>query len=716
MVREEKILDKLTDVKVTYIVFRAPDEEYAVVRGYHESKDICLAGGLYPVCEGTTIDVVGEWKQHPRYGLQFAVHSYIECRPNDLVGIENYLKSGLISGIGAVSARSIVKYFGVETFNVLDTNPDRLSEVQGIGTERISQIKASWGEQKSMREVILFLSVFGLSTALILRIFKKYREATIQKIQENPYCLADEIEGIGFKTADSIALAMGLDKRSYKRCRSGTLYYLSTIGLQGHCFATHSNVLMGVCKLLSLPVDLIDRALQHMANNGDIIIENGVHIYPKMYFDYEVEVATAIKRILNKPREDELTPLDNYNSEVEYSDNQIEAIHGGSLLHKVMVLTGEPGSGKTTTVKGMVDTFIENGKSVLLASPTGRAAKVLAESTNREAMTIHRLLEYNPSLGFGYNETNKLPCDVLIVDEMSMVDIVLMRHLLRAVPEDMIVILVGDANQIPSVGPGNVFADIIASGVVPVYHLNQIFRQDEGSTIKLAAHNINKGIVPDLSNPQGADFFFLRNLDESQVANMVVKLRAEKLPKSYGVDAISDIHVVAPMYKGEAGVSKLNSMLQKALNPSTECVKCGAVEFRVGDKVIQTRNDYDKDVYNGSVGIVVSIDLENKSIQVDFGSHLPVDYSSLELGDLDLGYATTIHKAQGSEYPIVIIPVVHTHASMWYRKLLNTAVTRAKTKVVLIGSENVLCTAIANTKAAERNTRLCERLKGGIVE
>lgn len=704
-------MEKLSSVKITYVVFRANDGEYAVVRGIHEGNELCLTGGLQLLNEGVTIDVVGEWKKHPKYGVQFAVHSYIECRPTDLDGIENYLKSGLISGIGAVSARSIVEYFKEKTFEVLDTNPDRLLEVPGIGQERAAQIKAAWAEQQGVRDTLLFLSAFGVSTTLCLRIYKRYREETIQKVQENPYCLADDIDGIDFQMADGIALALGVDRQSYQRCRSGVLYYLSKLGVQGHCFATMSNVLQGVCKLLNVPMKLIERAMQHMHNNEDIIIEDGVRVYPKLYYDYEVDVAQAIHRIMNSPRDYEIVPLESYAANVDYTEKQLAAIRAGTVEHKLIVITGEPGSGKTTTVKGIVDTYKNNHKRVLLASPTGRAAKVLTMATGQEAMTIHRLLEYSPVYGFGYNEENPLYGDVLIVDELSMVDIALMRHLLMAVPDNMTVIFVGDADQIPSVGPGNVLADLIASGVVPVYKLDQIFRQGEGSHIKLAAHNINLGVVPDLSNPAGSDFSFLLNLDEAKVAEMVVKLRTELLPKKCGVDAVYDIHVIAPMYKGEAGVTKLNQMLQKALNPQIYTVKSGAVEFGVGDKVIQTRNDYDKDVYNGSIGIVVEVDTENRSLKVDFGGVSPVEYSSFDLGDLDLGYATTIHKAQGSEYPIVLIPVVQAHGHMWYRKLLYTAVTRAKKRVVLIGSENVLRDAISKTATVERNTRLWERLR-----
>ncbi len=702
-------MEILEGVKIHYVVFRANDGEFAIVRGYYQGQEICLTGGLYPVDEGTTIDAVGDWTKHPKYGVQFSTHSYIECRPTDVVGIENYLKSNMLLGIGPATASAIVSRFKEATFDILDTDPDKLSEIPGLGPERISQIKYAWGQQKNMRETVLFLSAYGLSMTLILRIYKRYGEESIQKIQENPYCLADEIEGIGFQIADAIALAMGVDRNSYQRCRCGTLYYLSTIGQNGHCFTTHMEVLRGVCKLLTLPPNLIDRAMQHMAKAGDIIIEAGVRVYPKMYYDYENEVAQDIKRLMNAPREGVVRPLDSHDSPVKYTDNQLETVNG-SVEHKFMVITGEPGSGKTTVTKAIVDTFVASYQKVLLASPTGRAAKVLSESTDREAMTIHRLLEYNPSTGYGFNADNTLDGDVLILDEVSMVAVILMRHLLKALPDHMVVILVGDADQIPSVGPGNVIGDIIASGVVPVYKLTQVFRQDEGSSIKLAAHNINKGALPDLSNPAGADFFFIPQLDESKVAEMIVKLRAESLPKKRGVNAINDIHVVAPMYKGEAGVTNLNLMLQKALNHNIGGVRYLNTEFRVGDKVIQTRNDYEKDVYNGSVGIVVSVDLESNSIQVDFGFHEPIEYSSLELGDLELGYITTIHKAQGSEYPIVLIPLVHTHTN-WYRKLLYTAITRAKMMVVLIGSENVLRAAIANIKAVERNTRLWERLR-----
>jgi len=704
-------METLEGVRITYIVFKADDGEYAVVRGLHEGKDIMLVGGLYQLNEGTVIDAVGEWTYHSRYGQQFKVHAYLECRPKDLYGIEAYLKSGLIEGIGEVVARSIVEHFKEQTFDILDKHPDRLAEVHGIGPERMKAIKDSWAKHKIVRELILFLSAYGLSMTYILRTYKAYGDDAIDKIKENPYKLVDDIEGITFQMADALALNMGMSKTSYQRCRSGILYYLSTIGQNGHCFATYGDVLSGACKLLGVPHNLLDRAMQHMASKGDIVIEDNFRVYPKLYYDYEIDVAQDIKRIMQGERGEPLTMIEDYDNGIEYTPKQMEAIKAAVCGGKFIVITGGPGSGKTTITRAIVDNYRENGKAIRLASPTGRAAKVLSEATGHEASTIHRLLEFVPGLGFGYNEDNPIDADLFIFDEMSMVDLPLMRHLLRAIPDHATVVLVGDDAQIPSVGAGNVLADIINSGVVPVYFLDVIFRQAEGSSIKIAAQQIKEGILPDLSNPEGTDFFFIKNLDEEAVAQMIVKLRTTSIPAKRGVDPLNDIHVVAPMYKGEAGVTRLNALMQAVMNPKEEGVKYGSTFFKVGDKVMQTRNDYDKDVYNGTVGIAEKINPFDNSLEVDFGNYATVPYTSLELGDLDLAYATTVHKAQGSEYPVVIIPLVHTHGRMWYRKLIYTAVTRAKSMVILIGSENILRSAISNVEDASRNTRLWARLQ-----
>lgn len=704
-------METLEGIRITYIVFKADDGEYAIVRGIHEGKTINLVGGLYQLNEGTVIDAVGEWTYHARYGEQFKVHTYLECRPKDLYGIESYLKSGLIEGIGAVVARNIVEHFKEDTFNILDNYPDRLDEVHGIGPERLNAIKNSWAKHQVVREIILFLSAYGLSMTYILRVYKAYGTEAIDKIKENPYRLVDDIEGVSFQIADALALNMGMSKTGYPRCRSGILYYLSTIGQNGHCFAIYGDVLAGAGKLLSVSHTLIDRAMHHMANKKDIVIEDNIRVYPRMYYDYEHHIAQDIKRILTSDRGEPLTLLEDYDTEITYSYKQLEAIKAAVSGEKFIVITGGPGSGKTTLVKAIVDNYIHNKKAIRLASPTGRAAKVLSDATDFEASTIHRLLDFVPGLGFGYNADNPLDTDLLVIDEMSMVDLPLMRHLLRAVPDNATVVLVGDAAQIPSVGAGNVLADIITSGVVPVYHLDQIFRQAEGSTIKLAAQQINEGKLPDISNPEGTDFFYLCNLDETEVAEMIVKLRTEIIPAKRGVDPLHDIHVVAPMYKGDAGVTNLNTLMQKIMNPKVDFVKCGNTFFKEGDKVMQTRNDYEKDVYNGSVGVIKSINGFDNSTEVDFGFHNPIPYSSLELGDLDLAYATTVHKAQGSEYPVVIIPLVHTHGRMWYRKLIYTAITRASKMVILIGSENVLRGAIENIRDSSRNTRLWERMR-----
>lgn len=669
------------------------------------------------VCEGadfgkgTELECEGEWKTDPKYGLQFRAKECREVVPETLEGIERYLASGMIKGIGKKYAADIVNHFGYSTLEIIDTDIGRLREVPGIGTKKIEKIRQSWERQKEIRNVMVFLHGCGVSSSYAVKIYKLYLGDSIRKVRENPYRLADDVWGIGFKTADQIARHLGFGKDDERRCRAGLVYTLRQLSVQGHVYATESQLLTSARTLLEVGEESLREAVDVMLEARKLVREDG-DIYLPQYYEEETEVAESLLALAgNKANAnaDDKSVTDSVFAPdgIQYDEVQKSAIER-AVHSRVMVLTGGPGTGKTTTTLGIIRALSQRGLRVLLAAPTGRAAKRMSEATGYPARTIHRMLEYNPSEGYIRNSGNPLQGDALIVDECSMIDISLMANLMRALPKSMRLVLVGDTDQLPSVGPGNVLRDIIDSGAVPVVRLTRIFRQAQKSRIVMSAHAINQGQLPDLSNGKETDFFFLRRDDNADIVSDIISLVRDRLPKAYKENA-ADIQVLSPMQKGPLGTVALNTSLQEALNPDGAGLKRGHYTFKTGDKVMQVRNNYDKEVFNGDLGFVVSVDLEEEELTVDFDG-TKVLYEGESLDELILAYAITIHKSQGSEYPIVVIPVVNSHYIMLQRNLIYTAITRSKKLCVLIGSARALQMAVDTRQALLRNTKLKERL------
>ena len=695
---------------VERITYQNPGNGYSVfrvkVKGYDDL--VTLVGNLLDVPAGSVLLCQGEWRVDRKYGQQFQCTTWEEVMPATAYGIEKYLGSGLVKGIGPKFARLIVDRFGTDTIDVIETDIERLNEVHGIGAKRIAKIRESWERQKDIKNVMLFLQGHGVSTAFAAKIYREYGKESIDKVQENPYRLADDIWGIGFKTADGIASRMGYGKDDHRRCRSGILYTLGQIADEGHCFATEEQLLGKAMDLLEVGGEAVSGVLGEMVEAGDVI-KDGEDMYLPPFHNAECGAARRILALRSGSGSlfSEPEPDLSHGGGIVYDETQLEAVRL-ALKSKVMVLTGGPGTGKTTTTKAIIGALRSSGMKVLLAAPTGRASKRMSEATGMEARTIHRMLEYNPKDGFQRNAENPLAGDALIVDECSMIDILLMNNLLKAVPDGMRLILVGDIDQLPSVGAGNVLRDIIDSGAVPVIRLTRIFRQAQSSRIVMSAHAVNAGRLPDLSNGRGTDFFFLREEDPEKVAESIVGLVSRRLPGAYGIGTDS-IQVLTPMQRGAVGAASLNIALQQALNGSGESLSRGGYTFRKGDRVMQLRNDYDKDVFNGDLGYITEVNLEDRTLRVDFDGR-EIEYDSTELDELSLAYATTIHKAQGSEYPVVVIPVMMNHFVMLQRNLIYTGITRAKRICVLIGQVKALSYAIRNLTVQKRNTRLKERL------
>lgn len=683
-----------------YSVFRVK------VKGYDDL--VTLVGNLLDVPAGSVLLCQGEWRVDRKYGQQFQCTSWEEVMPATAYGIEKYLGSGLVKGIGPKFARLIVDRFGTGTIDVIETDIERLNEVHGIGPKRIAKISESWERQKDIKNVMLFLQGHGVSTAFAAKIYREYGKESVSKVQENPYRLADDIWGIGFKTADGIASKMGYGKDDPRRVRSGILYTLGQLADEGHCFATGEQLLGTAAELLDVGEEAIGAVLADMSGAGDVITD-GEAIYLPPFHYAECGVARRLLALRNgngslfPEDEPELPRVEG----IVYDETQLEAVRL-ALKSKVMVLTGGPGTGKTTTTKAIIGALRSSGMKVLLAAPTGRASKRMSEATGMEAKTIHRMLEYNPKDGYQRNADNPLTGDALIVDECSMIDILLMNNLLKAVPDGMRLILVGDIDQLPSVGAGNVLRDIIDSGAVPVIRLTRIFRQAQTSRIVMSAHAVNAGRLPDLSNGRETDFFFLREEDPEKVAESIVDLVGRRLPGAYGIGADS-IQVLTPMQRGVVGAASLNIALQQSLNGTGDSLSRGGYTFRKGDRVMQLRNDYDKEVFNGDLGYITEVNLEDRVLKVDFDGR-ETEYDSSELDELSLAYATTIHKAQGSEYPVVVIPVMMNHFVMLQRNLIYTGITRARKVCVLIGQLKALSYAVRNLTVQKRNTRLKERL------
>lgn len=676
---------------------------------------VTVVGNLAAVNVGATIRLKGEWRYDSKFGKQFNVVDYRETVPATIAGIEKYLGSGLIKGIGPVYARRIVKHFKEETLKVIEESPDYLINVEGIGQKRVDMIKKAWQEQKEIKNVMLFLQSNGVSTAYAVKIYKTYRNESISIVKTNPYRLADDIWGIGFKTADKIAQQLGFDKHSFERCRSGIVYILNELSNDGHCFSTREQLLETAEKMLELEKSLIEETIDRMIEEKSIIPDEGEAIYLPAFYHSEVGIARRIKEILSLESiyKSAHTMDIIYNIEkeygIKYDEVQVEAIKS-AVNSKFMVLTGGPGTGKTTTTLAIIKIFQKLNARILLAAPTGRAAKRMSEATEMEAVTIHRLLEYSPLEGYKKNDESTLECDVLIIDETSMVDTILMYNLLKAVSNETVVILVGDVEQLPSVGAGNVLKDIIDSGTVEIVKLTRIFRQAQGSAIITNAHRINKGEAPNLRGGSKSDFFFIEEQEPQKVVETIKELCARRLPNYYKVDPVYDIQVLCPMQRGEAGAYNLNLVLQETLNTSDVSIKYGGTVYKLKDKVMQIKNNYDKNVFNGDIGTITYIDTEDKTLIINFDG-VDVDYDATELDEVVLAYATTVHKSQGSEYKIVVAPFTMQHYMMLQRNLLYTCVTRAKKILVLVGSKKAIGIAVSNNKTQKRNTMLVNRLR-----
>lgn len=703
---------------VERITYQNPENGYSVlkvkVKGYNDL--VTLVGNLLEVPVGSVLLCRGEWKVDKRYGSQFVAATWEETMPATVYGIEKYLGSGLVKGIGPRFARAIVQRFGTETIDIIETEIERLYEVPNIGRKRVAKIRESWEKQKDIKNVMLFLQGYGVSTAYAAKIYREYGKESIDKVRENPYRLADDIWGIGFKTADGIAAKMGYGKEDPRRCRSGILYTLGQLSDEGHVYAEEEQLVKTAEQLLEAGETAIRDSLARMLQAEDLILDKGA-IYLPPFYHAECGTSRRLRDLAESTGRslfDGLFDPSSLTAEtgIEYDEVQLAAIRQ-AVTSKVMVLTGGPGTGKTTTTQGIIAALKKAGLRVLLAAPTGRAAKRMSEATGMEAKTIHRLLEYNPQDGYKRNDENPLEGDALIVDECSMIDILLMNNLLKAVPVGMRLVFVGDIDQLPSVGAGNVLRDIIDSQRIPVVRLVCIFRQAQKSRIVMNAHAINQGRFPDTSNGRDTDFFFMREDDPERAAETIVRLVKERLPRAYR-ESPDRIQVLTPMQRGVVGAANLNLLLQQALNPSGPSLNRGGYTYRQGDRVMQQCNNYDKDVFNGDLGYIREVDTEERTLKVDFDGKW-VEYDVTELDELTLAYATTIHKAQGSEYPIVVMPVLMTHFVMLQRNLIYTGITRAKKICVLIGATKALAYAVRNMSVLKRNTSLRERLNPSLT-
>ena len=703
---------------VERITYQNPENGYSVlkvkVKGYNDL--VTLVGNLLEVPVGSVLLCRGEWKVDKRYGSQFVAATWEETMPATVYGIEKYLGSGLVKGIGPRFARAIVQRFGTETIDIIETEIERLYEVPNIGRKRVAKIRESWEKQKDIKNVMLFLQGYGVSTAYAAKIYREYGKESIDKVRENPYRLADDIWGIGFKTADGIAAKMGYEKEDPRRCRSGILYTLGQLSDEGHVYAGEEQLVKTAGQLLEAGETAISDTLAGMLHAEGLILDKDA-IYLPPFYHAECGTSRRLRDLAESTGRslfDGLFDPSSLTAEtgIEYDEVQLAAIRQ-AVTSKVMVLTGGPGTGKTTTTQGIIAALKKAGLRVLLAAPTGRAAKRMSEATGMEAKTIHRLLEYNPQDGYKRNDENPLEGDALIVDECSMIDILLMNNLLKAVPVGMRLVFVGDIDQLPSVGAGNVLRDIIDSQRIPVVRLVRIFRQAQKSRIVMNAHAINQGRFPDISNGRDTDFFFLKEDDPERAAATIVRLVKERLSRAYR-ERPDRIQVLTPMQRGVVGAANLNLLLQQALNPSGPSLGRGGYTYRQGDRVMQLCNNYAKEVFNGDLGYIREVDTEERTLKVDFDGKW-IEYDITELDELTLAYATTIHKAQGSEYPIVVMPVLMTHFVMLQRNLIYTGITRAKKICVLIGATKALAYAVRNVSVLKRNTSLRERLNPSLT-
>ncbi len=740
---------------VERITFTNPENGYTVARFQADRQFglVTVVGALAEVHAGARLKLFGRWKSHAKYGEQFEIERYVEEVPATVEGIKRYLGSGLIKGIGPVMAKRIAEKFGDYTLDIIENDIDRLNEVEGIGRKRVNMIAQAWEAQKQIKEIMLFLQSHQVSTNLAVKIYKSYGDQSITIVRNEPYRLARDIFGIGFLTADKIARNMGIEADAPQRIAAGVEYTLNQLADQGHVFAPQEHLVEAAVKILGVEPAQVEAQVEVLRQEERLVVERGAEqrearseeqivnrkseipkghnvvnrleaVYLPPFYYAEVGVARRVKELLTSP-ESRLAAFRGVDWDkafgwlattqqagITLAERQRQAVQM-ALSHKVSILTGGPGTGKTSTVKAILSLLRGKGKRALLAAPTGRAAKRLAESTGQEAKTIHRLLEVSPSEGFKFqrNQENPLEGDLVILDECSMVDLILMNSLLKAIHPATHLLLVGDADQLPSVGAGNVLRDLIASGVVPVTRLEVIFRQAADSTIITNAHRVNRGDMPIFPQDK-RDFYFFGKEEPEEAADLVVDIVARRIPEKFGL-ASQDIQVLSPMHRGATGARALNEKLQARLNPlryDRPEYRSGSRVFRMGDRVLQLRNNYDHDVFNGDIGQITRIDLEDGEIRVEFEGR-PVSYDFSDLDELTLAYAMSVHKSQGSEYPVVVVPILTQHYMLLQRNLLYTAITRAKQMVVLVGTRKAIAMAVKNDKIAARWSALPERLQ-----
>jgi exodeoxyribonuclease V alpha subunit len=709
---------------VERVTFHNPDSGFCVLRikARGQRDLVTLVGHTATITAGEWVQASGAWVHDRTHGLQFRAQFLRATAPTTVEGIEKYLGSGMIRGVGPVYAKKLVAAFGEHVFDVVEKQPDRLREVPGIGPVRAGRIVAGWVEQKVVREIMLFLHSHGVGTSRAVRIYKTYGPQAVQVVSENPYRLARDIRGIGFRTADQIAGKLGIERTAMIRVRAGVSFALAEAMDEGHCGLPETELVEDTATLLEVDADLVVAALAQELEAGDVLadtLDGKPCVFLAGLYRAEREIAERLQALAaDRPP---WPPIDakralpwvQERTGLALAPSQQAAL-SKALVSKVLVITGGPGVGKTTLVNSVLRVLAAKGVRLLLCSPTGHAAKRLSESTGLEARTIHRLLEADPRAGrFKRGEVNPLDCDLLVVDETSMVDVLLMRFLLRALPPRSALLLVGDVDQLPSVGPGHVLADVIASGAVPVVRLTEVFRQAAQSRIVTSAHRINQGRMPDLSpQEEGSDFYFVDASDPEDAVRKVIAVVRERIPRRFGLDPVRDIQVLCPMNRGGVGARSLNAALQAALNPPREGearVERFGWSYAAGDKIMQVENSYERELYNGDLGVVRSVDPEESVLTAEFDGR-EVAYSFGELDELALAYATTVHKAQGSEYPAVVIPVTTQHYPMLQRNLFYTGITRGKRLVVLVGQRRALGIAVRDEKTRRRWSKLGEWL------